>query len=138
MMSDELIKELRSYPAHYVAAHRAADALEKREYYVCRLEDDLVKLEAAAESLREHIAQQQLDIITLGQEVGRLREASKKAYQDSLDAVEKIKSDVFTDLGKHHKSAFGSATAKDWMIAIAEDIQREITARAVLGEEKKP
>jgi hypothetical protein len=81
-MIAELIKELRSYPAHYVAAHRAADALEKAEknrlsmhYYACRLEDDLVKLEAAAESLREHIAEQQLDIVTLGHEVGRLREA---------------------------------------------------------------
>ena len=81
-MSDELIKELRSYPEHYTAAHRAADALESAEksrlsmhYYACRLEDDLVKLEAAAESLREHIAEQQLDIATLGQEVGRLREA---------------------------------------------------------------
>jgi hypothetical protein len=77
-MINELVQELRSYPAHYVAAHRAADALEKREYYNCRLEDDLVKLEAAAESLREHIAQQQLDIVTLGQEVGRLREALEK------------------------------------------------------------
>ena len=81
-MINELVQELRSYPAHYVAAHRAADALEKAEksrsqmhYYACRLEDDLVKLEAAAESLREHIAEQQLDIVTLGQEVGRLREA---------------------------------------------------------------
>jgi hypothetical protein len=74
-MIDELVQELRSYPAHYVAAHRAAAALEQREYYNCRLEADLVKLEAAAESLREHIAEQQLDIITLGQEVGRLREA---------------------------------------------------------------
>jgi hypothetical protein len=73
-MIAELIKELRSYPAHYVAAHRAAAALEQREYYNCRLEADLVKLEAAAESLREHIAEQQLDIVTLGQEVGSLRE----------------------------------------------------------------
>jgi len=84
-MIAELIKELRSYPEHYTAAHRAADALESAEknrlsmhYYACRLEDDLVKLEAAAESLREHIAEQQLDIVTLGQEVGRLREAMKK------------------------------------------------------------
>lgn len=73
-MIDDLIKELRSYPAHYVAAHRASDVLERIDFYNCRLEDDLVKLEAAAESLREHIAQQQLDIVTLGQEVGRLRE----------------------------------------------------------------
>jgi len=81
-MFNELIKELRSYPEHYTAAHRAADALESAEknrlsmhYYACRLEDDLVKLEVAAESLREHIAEQQLDLVTLGQEVGRLREA---------------------------------------------------------------
>ena len=80
-MTDDLIKELRSYPAHYVAAHRAAAALEQREYYNCRLEADLVKLEAAAESLREHIAQQQLDIVTLGQEVGRLREALEEIAQ---------------------------------------------------------
>jgi hypothetical protein len=79
-MINELVQELRSYPASYTSAHRAADALENSEknrlsmhYYACQLEDDLVKLEAAAESLREHIAQQQLDIVTLGQEVGRLR-----------------------------------------------------------------
>lgn len=83
-MVKELIQELRSYPEHYTAAHRAADALEKREHYNCRLEDDLVKLEAAAESLREHIAEQQIDIVTLGQEVGRLREALEKiAYLES-------------------------------------------------------
>jgi hypothetical protein len=95
-MIAELIKELRSYPEHYTAAHRAADALENSEknrlamhYYACRLEDDLVKLEAAAESLREHIAEQQLDIVTLGQEVGRLREvlrplATLYLYPDDL------------------------------------------------------
>jgi predicted nucleic acid-binding Zn-ribbon protein len=74
-MIDELVQELRSYPAHYTAAHRAADALERIDFYNCRLEDDLVKLEAAAESLRKHVSKQQLDIVTLGQEVGRLREA---------------------------------------------------------------
>lgn len=84
-MVKELIQELRSYPAHYTAAHKAADAMESAEknrlsmhYYACRLEDDLVKLEQAAESLREHIAEQQLDIITLGQEVGRMREALRE------------------------------------------------------------
>jgi hypothetical protein len=93
-MSEEIVKELRSYPAHYVAAHRAADALESAEknrlsmhYYACRLEDDLVKLEAAAESLREHIAQQQLDIVTLGQEVGRLREALEKIARYDMQAI---------------------------------------------------
>ena len=74
-MIDDLIKELRSYPAHYVAAHRASDVLERIDFYNCRLEDDLVKLEAAAESLREYSSKQALDIVALGQEVGRLREA---------------------------------------------------------------
>jgi hypothetical protein len=88
-MIAELIQKLRSYPASYTSAHRAADALENSEknrlamhYYACRLEDDLMKLETAAESLREHIAEQQLDIVTLGQEVGRLREAMEKIVGD--------------------------------------------------------
>lgn len=89
-MTDELIKELRSYPDHYTAAHKAADALDKAEknrshmhYYACRLEDELVKAQLEIERLREHIAQQQLDIVTLGQEVGRLREALEKIARDS-------------------------------------------------------
>ena len=93
-MINELVQELRSYPAHYVAAHKAADALENAEknrlamhYYACRLEDDLVKLEVAAESMRECISEQQLDIVTLGQEVGRLREALEKIAQHDMQAV---------------------------------------------------
>lgn len=54
---EELVKELRSYPAHYTAAHRAADTIER---------------------MAGHIAQQQLDIVTLGQMVGQLREAIGK------------------------------------------------------------
>jgi len=84
-MIDELVQELRSYPAHYTAAHKAADALDKAEknrshmhYYACRLEDELVKAQLEIERLREHIAQQQLDIATLGQQVGRLREVLRE------------------------------------------------------------
>jgi hypothetical protein len=40
------------------------------------MSDDLI------ERLREHIAQQQLDIVTLGQEVGRLREALRELAED--------------------------------------------------------
>jgi hypothetical protein len=89
-MINELVQELRSYPASYTSAHRAADALESAEknrlsmhYYACRLEDDLVKLEAAAESLRECISEQQLEIVTLKQEVERLRgwaELAKRSF----------------------------------------------------------
>jgi hypothetical protein len=113
VMVKELIKELRSYPEHYVAAHRAADALEKaernmhaREYHNIYLEDQIIKLEQAAESMRECIAQQQLDIVTLGQEVGRLREALEKIADD------------------------GNATGCNPQIMCN-------TARAALGEEKR-
>ncbi len=114
-MTKELIEELRSYPAHYVAAHKAADALENAEknrlamhYYACRLEDDLVKLEAAAESLREHIAEQQLDIVILGQEVGRMREAldyyAKNHYPNVNDGPWGANS---TDFGDVARAALG-------------------------------
>jgi hypothetical protein len=116
-MIDDLIKELRSYPAHYVAAHRASDVLERIDFYNCRLEDDLVKLEAAAESLREHIAEQQLDIITLGQEVGRLR----TLLEETL-AVMPICPPEFEHIV--------GAKAR-YELAI-------LKARAALGEEKKP
>lgn len=117
-MINELIRELRSYPEHYTAAHRAADALESAEknrlsmhYYACRLEDDLVKLEAAAESMRECIAQQQLDIVTLGQEVGRLRE--------TLTQIEKWTAEM-----TNNKTSYVGAMIRN-------------KARAALGEEKK-
>lgn len=109
-MINELVQELRSYPAHYVAAHRAADALENAEknrlsmhYYACRLEDDLVKLEAAAESLREHIAEQQLDIVTLGQEVGRLREAMEKIVGDDAYGCKRCRDIARAALGEEKK-----------------------------------
>jgi hypothetical protein len=119
-MIDELIKELRSYPEHYTAAHRAADALEKREYYNCRLEDDLVKLEAAAESLREHIAEQQLDIVTLAQGVGRLREVLRP-FAKAADAL-----DI---------EGWGEGSIEGSLAEITADHCRK--ARAALGEEKK-
>ena len=102
-MINELVQELRSYPAHYVAAHRAAAALEQREYYNCRLEADLVKLEAAAESMRECIAQQQLDIVTLGQEVGRLREAMEKIVGDDAYGCKRCRDIARAALGEEKK-----------------------------------
>ena len=47
-----------------------------------------MKLEAAAESLREHIAEQQLDIVTLGQEVGRLLSGYDQILDHLSDAVQ--------------------------------------------------
>lgn len=64
----------------------AAKEIRALRYYVARLEGDLagaeiglektvVKLENDVEFLRRHSSKQALDIVTLGQEVGRLREA---------------------------------------------------------------
>jgi len=126
-MVNELIQELRSYPAHYVAAHKAADALDKAEknrshmhYYACRLEDELVKAQLEIERLREHIAEQQLDIVTLGQEVGRLREVLTP-FAKTADAL-----DI---------EGWGEGSVEGSLAEITADHCRK--ARAALGEEKK-
>lgn len=44
-------------------------------HYVARLEEDLAIADNETERLRKYSSKQALDIVTLGQEVGRLREA---------------------------------------------------------------
>ena len=53
-------------------------------YYVTRLEEDLVNADLEAERLRKHSSRQALDIVTLGQEVGRLREALENIASGQL------------------------------------------------------
>lgn len=53
----------------------AAKEIRHLRYYVARLEDDLAKAEVGLEKAQEHSSKQALDIVTLGQEVGRLRGA---------------------------------------------------------------
>jgi hypothetical protein len=71
-------------------------------------------------------------------EIDRLREALSNAhfavYADAIGVVQKIKNDPITAMGGHHVVNF--KTAKDWMWAIADDIERELTARSALkGDE---
>ena len=68
------------------------------------------------------------------EEIARLREALRNAYSDAIDAVNKIKIDSITQMGRHQKIEKSRFTAEDYMIAIAEDIEREIKSRAVLKE----
>jgi predicted nucleic acid-binding Zn-ribbon protein len=63
------------YDGAFAMRRDAARLIRQLRYYTTRLEEDLVAADLETESLRKHIAQQQLDIVTLGQEVGRLREA---------------------------------------------------------------
>jgi len=55
-----------------------SDDITALRYYVARLEEDLVNADLEAERLRKHNSKQALDIVTFGQEVGRLREALEK------------------------------------------------------------
>lgn len=66
-----------------------------------------------------------------------LEAALRAAYDDCLDAVNKNKTDFFTQLGAFRKIEYSTSTAKDFMVAMAEDIECEIKARAVLAGEKK-
>lgn len=58
-----------------------SDDITALRHYVARLEDDLAIADNDLESLRRYSSKQALDIIMLGQEVGRLREALQEAIE---------------------------------------------------------
>lgn len=100
--------------------------------------DDLVKrLRSPAIVFYEYVADDGAIFRDAADRIEALETALREAYCDCLNAVEKVKSDPFTELGKHHKSRWGDTTARDWMIAFAEDVEREIKSRAALAGEKK-
>jgi hypothetical protein len=76
-----------NYDGAFAMRREAAKLIRQLRHYVDRLEDDLRYADLETEKLRKHIAQQQLDIVTLGQEVGRLREAMEKIAQHDMQAV---------------------------------------------------
>jgi hypothetical protein len=76
-----------------------------------------------------------VDAVRMQDRIDQLEAALRDAYGDSLDAVNKIKTDALTDVAAHQRIAHTTTlTAKDFMVAMAEDIEREIKARAALGE----
>ena len=117
-MSDDLMEELR------IMANEHDDEL-------CRYAlDRFALLEEAIDQYRKALSQS-------SSRIEALEAALRNAYKDCLNAVEKVKSDPFTELGVHHKGKWGDTTARDWMVAFAEDVEREIKARAALGEKKE-
>jgi hypothetical protein len=66
------------YDGAFAMRRDAARLIRQLRYYTTRLEEDLASADLETESLRKHVSKQQLDIATLGQEVGRLREALGK------------------------------------------------------------
>jgi hypothetical protein len=67
-----------AYDGAFAMRREAAKLIRQLRHYVDRLEDDLREADLETERLRKHVALQQLDIVTLGQEVGRLREVLEK------------------------------------------------------------
>lgn len=86
----ERLEDTRIDGASYLRFN-AAKEIRALRYYVARLEDDLVEEErqhgrtiVTLENAREHIRKQALDIVTLGQEVGRLREALTETLEVAI------------------------------------------------------
>lgn len=74
-----------NYDGAFAMRREAAKLIRQLRYYVDRLEDDLREADLEAEKLRKHIAQQQLDIVVLGQEAGRMREALERIVDTDPD-----------------------------------------------------
>ncbi len=53
----------------------------------------------------------------------------KAAYANCCEEVEKVKTDPLTELAKHQVIQNSIITARDWMIAMAEDIDKAIKAK---------
>ena len=72
----------------------AAKEIRALRHYVARLEEDLAIADNETERLRKYSSKQALDIVTLGQEVGRLREAleaSKKKFEVLLSTHDRLR-----------------------------------------------
>lgn len=108
-----------SYDGAFAMRREAAKLIRSLRYYADRLEDYLREVGLEAERFREHVAKQQLDIITLGQQVGRLREALEP-FARAADALDLERWD--------DESIDGSS-------AIVTGLHCR-NARAALGEEK--
>lgn len=71
----------------------AAKEIRALRHYVARLEEDLAIADNETERLRKYSSKQALDIITLGQEVGRLREA----LEEYVNTVVKMEGVTFVE-----------------------------------------
>lgn len=67
--------ECPSYDGAIFMRLNAAKEIRALRHYVARLEHDLAKTETDLEKAWHYSSKQAVDIVTLGQEVGRLREA---------------------------------------------------------------
>ncbi len=154
-MTDDLVKRLRDYTCDCFSGNskhmtwQAADRIEALEAKNRLLEqsqaahalaglgvDVVAAYNSGLAALKAGCKEERLRAEKAETRIETLETALREAYKDCLNAVEKVKSDPFTELGVHHKGKWGDTTARDWMVAFAEDVEREIKARAALGEKK--
>lgn len=130
-MTDKLIKELRAYPAHYEAAHKAADALEKaaKDLAAFRYHSDVLHDVEAA--LSDHIAQQQLDIVTLSGQIERLSGAMQNIINDDFPRVVAASWRKDGVLSKNDECPHWRRMYEDCSLCVAD------YARATLAEQEK-
>lgn len=76
--------ECPSYDGAMFMRRDAAKEIRALRYYVARLEHDLAKAETDLEKAWAYSSKQAVDIVTLGQEVGRLREALEQIASGGL------------------------------------------------------
>lgn len=107
-----------SYDGAFAMRREAAKLIRQLRHYVDRLEDDLREADLKTESLRKHVGKQQLDIVILGKEAGRMREALEKIIHE----------DLWTTKHPDGVTQRGESVFDGYFGGIA---------RAALGEEKK-
>jgi hypothetical protein len=92
----------------------------------------LHKFEGKQYALAKDIQPYFIELANARKRIEVLEAELKAAYANCREEVEKVKTDPFTELAKHQAIQYSSTTARDWMIAMAEDIDRAIQARAAL------
>ena len=122
-MSDDLVKRLRDWSEYDEgkindAREEAADRIEALEAELVEERNSREVASAKAWEFRERIEALEAEL--------------KAAYANCREEVEKIKTDPYTEFAKHHVIQYSSITARDWMIAMAEDIDRAIKSRAAM------
>lgn len=93
----------------------AAKEIRVLRHYVARLENDLAIAEDAVEHLRRYSNKQALDIVTRGQEVGRLREVLEE-ITDAVGSYETAKDKMLAGsriAGAWHKASAALAEKEE-------------------------
>lgn len=59
-------------------------------------------------------------------DIEELEKFAELIVKECLDTINRIKNDPLTNMGATQKMQSSTITAKDWMVAVVEDVEREI------------